>query len=116
MKIVKLSALALLGCIMSACGGDGDDASPTPTSQPDPIVVPDLDIVYGYAALNGGTTGGSGANAVEVEVCTGAELAAALANPDYANVPLTIWVDGVITPTNASADTIRISRSNFKGF
>ncbi|HEX5056768.1 MAG TPA: pectate lyase [Gammaproteobacteria bacterium] len=76
------------------------------------IESPDFETVYGYAGLNGGTTGGAGADAVEVAVCNGAELLAALNNPEYASVPLTIWVDGTVTPHNSNADSIPIVRSN----
>ncbi|WP_217514030.1 pectate lyase family protein [Vibrio metschnikovii] len=54
----------------------------------------------GYASLNGGTTGGSGSNAVTVTVSTGAQLANALKNRDF-NRPLTIRVNGTITPANS---------------
>lgn len=54
----------------------------------------------GYASLNGGTTGGSGSNAVTVTVSTGTQLANALKNRDL-NRPLTIRVNGTITPGNS---------------
>src|SRR5688572_10863969 len=73
---------------------------------------PDFNTVYGYAGLNGGTTGGAGADAAEVAVCNGVELLAALNNPDYAAVPLTVWVDGTITPHNSNTDSIPVTRGN----
>lgn len=54
----------------------------------------------GYASLDGGTTGGGGANAVTVTAKTGTEIQAALANRDL-NRPLTIRVNGTITSTNS---------------
>ncbi len=54
----------------------------------------------GFASLNGGTTGGSGSNAVTVTVSTGAQLQQALNNRDL-NRPLTIRVNGTITPANS---------------
>lgn len=54
----------------------------------------------GYASLGGGTTGGSGSNAVTVTVSTGTQLQQALNNRDL-NRPLTIRVNGTITPANS---------------
>ncbi|KKO44524.1 pectate lyase [Arsukibacterium ikkense] len=54
----------------------------------------------GYASLNGGTTGGAGSNAVTVTVSTGSQLVSALNNRDV-NRPLTIRVNGTITPGNS---------------
>ncbi len=73
---------------------------------------PDFNTVYGYASLNGGTTGGAGANAVEVAVCNGVDLTAALANPAYSDKPLTIYVDGVITWHNSGNKDIKLNRPN----
>jgi len=73
---------------------------------------PDFNTVYGFASLNGGTTGGAGANAVEVAVCNGADLTAALTNPAYADKPLTIYVDGVITWHNSGNKDIKLNRPN----
>lgn len=73
---------------------------------------PDFNTVYGFASLNGGTTGGAGANAVEVAVCNGADLTAALTNPAYSDKPLTIYVDGVITWHNSGNKDIKLNRPN----
>ncbi len=73
---------------------------------------PDFNTVYGFASLNGGTTGGSGAGMVEVAVCNGADLTAALTNPAYADKPLTIYVDGVITWHNSGNKDIKLNRPN----
>lgn len=75
-------------------------------------VAPDFDTVFGFASLNGGTTGGSGANAVEVSVCSGEDLRAALNNPSYANQPLTVYIDGVITWHNSGNTDIKLNRPN----
>lgn len=75
-------------------------------------VVPNFNTVYGFASLNGGTTGGSGADSVEVAVCTGADITAALTNPAYSGKPLTIYVDGVITWHNAGNSDIKLNRPN----
>lgn len=74
--------------------------------------VPDFNTVYGFASLNGGTTGGAGVNAVEVAVCNGADLTAALTNPAYSGKPLTIYVDGVITWHNSGNKDIKLNRPN----
>ena len=52
----------------------------------------------GFATLNGGTTGGAGGATVTVN--TGTELQNAINGKDP-NAPLTIYVDGVITPANS---------------
>lgn len=54
----------------------------------------------GYASLNGGTSGGTGSNAVTVTASTGAQIVSALQNRDL-NRPLTIRVNGTITPGNS---------------
>nr|WP_067841912.1 pectate lyase [Amphibacillus sediminis] len=59
----------------------------------------------GFSTLNGGTTGGAGGNTVTVR--TGNELIQALKNKP-ANRPLTIYVNGTITPSNTSASKIDI--------
>ncbi|XEC97549.1 polysaccharide lyase family 1 protein [Paenibacillus tarimensis] len=53
----------------------------------------------GFATLNGGTTGGAGGQVVTVS--TGTELQNAINNKEP-NAPLTIYVDGVITPANSA--------------
>lgn len=65
-------------------------------------------LAHGFASMNGGTTGGSGGPSVTVS--TGAALQAAI---DKATGPLTIYVDGKITPGNSGVDAISIaSKSN----
>ncbi|KMK75378.1 pectate lyase [Alkalihalobacillus pseudalcaliphilus] len=61
--------------------------------------------MQGYATLGGGTTGGEGGDIVTVT--TGAELLAALKNKNQ-HTPLTIYVNGTITPANTSASKIDI--------
>ncbi|EJI85368.1 MULTISPECIES: polysaccharide lyase family 1 protein [Alishewanella] len=88
---------------------------PTPDPSPGPVdpVPPGIDgqPIYGsfnacanspqgYASLGGGTTGGLGIRSTRVTVTTGLELAQALANKDP-NRPLTIRVNGTITPANS---------------
>lgn len=107
---ILVGSSLLLGCNSS----NTDDTTPEPdtgteTPAPDTGVVnlTDLDTVYGYAAENGGTTGGSGENKVEVTVCTGEEMISAIKNKDP-NRPLTIWVNGTITLQNANDSRIDI--------
>ncbi|WP_088104033.1 pectate lyase family protein [Halalkalibacter urbisdiaboli] len=59
----------------------------------------------GFATFDGGTTGGQGGDTVTVS--TGDELLQALKNKS-SNTPLTIYVDGTITPNNTSASKIDI--------
>lgn len=65
--------------------------------------------MQGFATLNGGTTGGAGGDVVTVS--TGDQLIAALKNKK-ANTPLTIYIDGTITPANTSASKIDIKDVN----
>lgn len=74
--------------------------------------LPDFNRVYGFAGLNGGTTGGSGEGARALSVCSGKELLAMLNHPGLKPFPLTIFVDAPITPENTQADSIKIDRPN----
>ncbi|MFD2626938.1 pectate lyase family protein [Salibacterium salarium] len=65
---------------------------------------PNFDMT-GFATEDGGTTGGEGGDTVTVS--TGDELADAISNKDE-NTPLTIYVDGTITPSNTSDSKINI--------
>ncbi|WP_414694885.1 pectate lyase family protein [Paenibacillus sp.] len=56
------------------------------------------DVPIGFASLNGGTTGGAGGAVVTVS--TGTALQNAINSKDP-NAPLTIYVEGVITPANS---------------
>jgi len=64
---------------------------------------------FGFAATNGNTTGGYGG--AVITVTTGAQLQAAINSVTGSN-PLTIYVDGIITPGNSRADEITISGHN----
>lgn len=85
-----------------ATQGTPDPVEPTPNPTPPPTagVSSCSSSPQGYASLDGGTTGGAGANAVTVTASTGAEIQAALANRDL-NRPLTIRVNGTITSANS---------------
>ena len=74
-------------------------SNPTDPTVPGPITSCAA-APQGYASLNGGTSGGNGSNAVTVTVNTGAQLVSALQNRDL-NRPLTIRVNGTITPGNS---------------
>jgi pectate lyase len=68
--------------------------------------------LFGYASMTTGTTGGAGGTSVTVS--TGTALMAAI-RANTTNAPLTIYVNGVITPANtpSSYDKIEIKdRSN----
>ncbi|MBU0913858.1 MAG: pectate lyase [Gammaproteobacteria bacterium] len=110
----KLLALLIGASLLVGCNSDNDDPAPIPdidVEVPPPdtsaVTLNNLDTVYGYASENGGTTGGSGDNKVEVTVCTGEEMINALKNKDPAK-PLTIWVNGAITLQNAKNSRIDI--------
>lgn len=57
--------------------------------------------IMGYATLNGGTTGGQGGTSVTVS--TGTDLQNAIKNKGAS--PLTIYVNGTITPSNSGSLT-----------
>lgn len=96
--------------LSSAAESQSSSSSSSTSSQI--AITPDFNTVYGFASLNGGTTGGSGADRVEVAVCNGADLTAALENPAYSDKPLTIYVDGVITWHNTGNKDIKLNRPN----
>lgn len=104
-----ISSSLLLGCNSSDPEPEEDVVVTPPVIAPDTsaVILTDLDTVYGYASENGGTTGGSGENRVEVTVCTGEQMITALKNKDP-NRPLTIWVNGTITLQNAKDTRIDI--------
>jgi pectate lyase len=77
-----------------------------------PATAPDFNRVYGFAGLNGGTTGGSGEGARALSVCSGKELLAMLNHQGLSAFPLTIFVDAPITPENTPAESIKIERPN----
>lgn len=109
----KLLALLISSSLLLGCNSNDPDPEEVvvtpPVVEPDTsaVILTDLDTVYGYASENGGTTGGSGENKVEVIVCTGEQMIAALKNKDP-NRPLTIWVNGAITLQNAKDTRIDI--------
>ena len=74
--------------------------------------IPDFNKVYGFAGLNGGTSGGSGEGARALSVCTGADLQEMLNHKGLRAFPLTIFVDAPITPENTQAESIKIERPN----
>ncbi|WP_417705874.1 hypothetical protein [Rheinheimera aquimaris] len=111
-----LLAMLVGSALLLGCNSSNDDpatvpdtGTETPTPEPDTgvIALTDLDTVYGYASENGGTTGGSGENKVEITVCTGEEMVNAIKNKDPSR-PLTIWVNGSITLQNAKDSRIDI--------
>jgi pectate lyase len=111
-----LLAMLVGSALLLGCNSSNDDPATvpdtgieTPTPEPDTgvIALTDLDTVYGYASENGGTTGGSGENKVEITVCTGEEMINAIKNKDPSR-PLTIWVNGSITLQNAKDSRIDI--------
>ncbi|GAA0295503.1 pectate lyase [Gracilibacillus halotolerans] len=59
----------------------------------------------GFATFDGGTTGGEGGDTVTVH--TGDQLIQAIKDKDN-NTPLTIYVDGTITPSNTSDSKINV--------
>lgn len=86
------------------------DSNPGPVPTPDPVPPTSGDnggrlscaaanTVQGFASIDGGTTGGAGGSSVTVR--TGAELVAVLKAKRKDTTPLTIYVDGTLTPDNS---------------
>src|SRR5699024_5459224 len=80
-------------------GSSGGGTTPPDEDDETPPGNVDLDMT-GFATLNGGTTGGEGANAVVFTVSTGTDLQQAIKDKDP-NRPLKIYVNGTITPSNS---------------
>ncbi len=83
------------------------DPVPTPTPTPDTgngssgkLSCSAANSVPGFASIDGGTTGGAGGNTVTVT--TGAELVDALYAKRKDTTPLTIYVNGTLTPANSA--------------
>lgn len=80
------------------------DPTPTPTPPGDNtgrLSCSAANAVRGFASIDGGTTGGAGGNSLTVR--NGAELVAALKAKKKDTTPLTIYVDGTLTPDNSGA-------------
>jgi pectate lyase len=60
----------------------------------------------GFASMNGGTTGGEGGNTITVT--NGADLYAALKDKQDSSTPLTIRINGTITPGNTGESKIDV--------
>jgi pectate lyase len=73
-----------------------------------------LNGVQGFASLGGGTTGGAdvGAGNYRVSAVTGMQIKEALVNPAYADKPLSIYIDGLITWEDSNSSAINIRRNN----
>ena len=105
LNIISASSAARIAEFEVYQQGGTNPTDPTdPTDPVDPVepgpVTSCASSPQGYASLNGGTTGGAGSNAVTVTVTTGAQIVSALQNRDV-NRPLTIRVNGTITPANS---------------
>jgi pectate lyase len=81
--------------------------TPTPTPPP-PTGTPDFGL-KGFAAMNGGTTGGAGGTTVTVSNATDLQNAIKNKNP---NVPLTIYVTGTITAGSSGLTKIDVKDVN----
>ncbi|TCT15355.1 pectate lyase [Natranaerovirga pectinivora] len=77
-----------------------------PPSNPTPPPSGSMFDLVGYAALNGGTTGGAGGDVIYVD--NGADLYQALRQKRNNNTPLTIYITGTITQANSSHSKIDV--------
>lgn len=76
------------------------DTDPTPPgNNTGRLSCSSANTVRGFASIDGGTTGGAGGD--RITVSNGAELVAALAAKKKDSTPLTIYVDGTLTPDNS---------------
>ncbi|MDO3382137.1 pectate lyase family protein [Gilvimarinus algae] len=132
MKAVSLSSALVLSTLLGACGGGGgptgsssnggsssDRSSSSSVSSSSSSAASSqsssssselshcdaMNTVVGFASLGDGTTGGSGGDTVTVS--TGAELVQALAGKG--SDPLTIFVDGTLTPENSGTDKFEVT-------
>ncbi|WP_027329806.1 pectate lyase family protein [Marinimicrobium agarilyticum] len=131
MTLNKLALVTAMSAVLTACGGSssgGDNSSSSlssseasssessGSSQSSAGSEPTTGIlscenanrIQGFAAMGDGTTGGAGGT--EVTVTSGQELVAALSNKG--SEPLTIYVDGTITPDGVSDGKFNIKDMN----
>ena len=99
-SIIFIFVLGVVGSLTAAVSAEA--ASALNSGKVNPLA--DFSL-KGFAALNGGTTGGEGGQTVTVT--TGDQLIAALKNKN-ANTPLKIYVNGTITTSNTSASKIDV--------
>ncbi|MDO3386627.1 pectate lyase [Gilvimarinus sp. SDUM040013] len=131
MKAVSLSSALVISALLSACGGGGgptgssngsnnssssesssssssssseSSSSESSSSSSQMSHCDMMNTVVGFASLGDGTTGGAGGDIVTVT--TGEELAQAISQKG--SNPLTIFVDGTITPENSPGDNFDI--------
>ncbi|MGD9214475.1 MAG: hypothetical protein PVJ84_06660 [Desulfobacteraceae bacterium] len=77
----------------------GETGSETTGDNTSRLSCDDANTVPGFASIDGGTTGGAGGDSVTV--MSGAELVALLDEKKDDTSPLTIYVDGTLTPDNS---------------
>jgi pectate lyase len=76
-----------------------DEPDETPDDNTSKLSCDDANTVRGFASIEGGTTGGAGGDSITVT--SGAELVAVLKDKRKDSSPLTIYVDGTLTPKNS---------------
>lgn len=147
MTINKLALVAAISSLLAACGGsDSNDSSSSSSSSMSSSSVSSsaasssagpgeydgnwascerLNTPQGFATRDGGITGGAdvGAGHHEVGVTTGSQLQNTLNDSEYEDLPLTIYVDDLITWENSNGgisirrnDVTIIGRSENAGF
>jgi pectate lyase len=75
------------------------EPTPSPDNNADRLSCDEANTVQGFASIDGGTTGGAGGNSVTVT--SGSELVDLLKAKRDDTTPLTIYVDGTLTPDNS---------------
>jgi len=147
MTINKLALVAAISALLSACGGSDSDNPPassssssssssTSSSSSSSAGGPNeydgewascerFNTPQGFATLGDGVTGGAdvGSGNHEVGVVTGAQLQNVLTDEQYADRPLTIYIDDLITWDNSNGgikvrreDVTIVGRTESAGF
>ncbi len=140
MTLNKLALVAAMSAVLTACGGSssgGGNSSPSSSSssssdasspsssaqssssgggeyEGDWTACERFNTPQGFVTLGEGISGGAdvGNGNYEVGATTGVAIKAALEGAEYADKPLTIYVDDLITWDNSNNDAISIRRDN----
>ncbi|MGD8177253.1 pectate lyase family protein [Marinimicrobium sp. ARAG 43.8] len=122
MTFKKCVLVAAISAALTACGSSSDPDQPgslnsSSSSSGDEIAWDSCErfnTAQGFATLGDGTTGGAdlGSGNHEVGATTGAEIVALLASDEYADQPLTIYIDDLITWENSDNSSVKITRNN----
>lgn len=94
----------------SSASSVSSDASSSIPASPLALSCEQANTVQGFASLDNGTTGGAGGT--WVVATTGQDIVAALASKKNNQTPLTIYVNGTITPDNSGTNQFDVKDMN----